>query len=363
MNRIRWPWVVGITAVAALVLAGVAVWLAGTRAPSVEPPQKPLTRPPRAGARWISKEPTDLPAPLGARGPATVEIDLEAQEVVGRVNQGTTYTYWTFGGTVPGPMLRVRLGDTVLLRLRNAPNNGHTHSVDLHAVNGPGGGAAAVQLQPGEEKRLRFKALNPGLYIYHCASAFVPTHVANGMYGLILVEPPAGLPPVDREFYVVQGEIYTNLRPGEEGDALYDPDAMWAENPNYVVFNGAYQAVTAERSLHARTGERIRIFFGNAGPNLASSFHVIGEIFDIVHPEAAAETFTDVQSTLVPAGGATWVEFTVEVPGKYVLVDHSLNRAFGKGALAILDVEGPPNHEVYHPLDETERPGDKSATD
>src|SRR5690606_5790060 len=263
---------------------------------------------------------------------------------------GITYTYWTFDSTVPGQMIRVREGDTVVLRLTNAPGNLNPHSIDLHAVNGPHGGGQATQVAPGETKAFQFKALNPGVYVYHCATPYVPAHIALGMYGLIVVEPAEGLAPVDREFYVMQGEIYTNLRPHQSGHASFDDAALWDENPNFVVFNGRHNALTGERQMTAKVGERVRIFIGNGGPNLISSFHVIGEIFDVVHQEGASESTTNVQTTLIPAGGATWVEFTVDVPGDYILVDHALNRALGKGAIAVLHVEGPEDPEIFEVL-------------
>ncbi|WPD18273.1 copper-containing nitrite reductase [Thermaerobacter composti] len=309
--------------------------------------QAQQVEPARADAKVVAADPTAVPEPVGKRPPKTVRIDLEAVELDGQLADGTTYTYWTFNGQVPGPMLRVRVGDTVELHLKNSPQSGQIHSIDLHAVNGPGGGAVATQVKPGEEKVFTWKALNPGLYIYHCASPHIPTHIANGMYGLILVEPEGGLPPVDKEFYIVQGEIYTDLKHGEKGHAGYDYEALLDEEPNYVVFNGASAYWTGERALKAKVGDRIRIFVGNGGPNLISSFHVIGEVFDAVHDQGATEAVHNVQTTLIPAGGAAWVEFTVDVPGTYTLVDHSISRSIDKGALAQIVVEGDPNPEVF----------------
>ena len=275
-----------------------------------------------------------------------VPVEIETREVLGLLDVGAPYTYWTFGGTVPGPMVRVRQGDTVEVTLKNAADSQATHSIDLHAVTGPGGGAKATQVAPGQSAAFRFQALNPGVYVYHCATAPVPQHIANGMYGLIVVEPPEGLPPVDRELYVMQGDFYT-----QEGrdDRTFSMDKMLQERPDYVVFNGSVGAVAGDTAFAANVGETVRIFFGVGGPNLTSSFHVIGEIFDVVHPEAASAPVRNVQTTLVPAGGATMVEFKLEVPGDYVLVDHSLGR-LAKGAAAILRVSGPENAAVFQPL-------------
>ncbi len=299
-------------------------------------------------AASIVRDPTDLPPPIGDRAPQTLKVTIEAVEVEGRLADGSTYTYWTFGGKVPGPFIRVRVGDTVELTLKNRAGNTMVHSIDLHAVTGPGGGAAVTQVAPGGEKTFTFKALNPGLYVYHCATPMVAHHIANCMYGLILVEPEGGLPQVDREFYVMQGEIYTVAAFGAKGHQEFSLEKMLAEQPEYVVLNGAVGALTAEHPMHAQVGQKVRIFFGVGGPNLTSSFHVIGEIFDKVYDQASvtSEPLTNVQTTLVPPGGATVVEFGLEVPGRYILVDHALSR-LERGLAGYLVVEGPENPEVF----------------
>ena len=298
-------------------------------------------------AKPISRPATDVPAPIRRDHPEVIRVELTTVELDGVLADGTTYRYWTFDGTVPGPMIRVREGDIVELTLKNPPESSQAHNIDLHAVNGPGGGAQVTWVTPGTEKTFRFMALNPGLYIYHCAAPHIPTHIAMGMYGLILVEPRQGLPAVDREFYLVQGEVYANAPPGTEGHAVFSGEGLLNEHPHYVVFNGRFHSFTGERALRAAVGERVRLFVGNAGPNLASSFHLIGEIFDVVHPEGASEAVHNVQGTLIPAGGATWVEFTLDVPGEYVFIDHSISRAIDKGALGVIRVEGPENPEIF----------------
>ncbi|HEU5320309.1 MAG TPA: copper-containing nitrite reductase [Methylomirabilota bacterium] len=297
----------------------------------------------------IVRAPTDLAGPLGARGPRTVKVELEAVELVGKLAGETTYAYWTFNGKVPGPFLRVRVGDTVELDFKNRADSRMIHSVDLHAVTGPGGGAVMTQTPPGETKSFRFKALNPGLYVYHCATPMVANHISSGMYGLILVEPPGGLPPVDREFYVMQGEIYTDRPFGQRGHDEFSVDKLLAERAEYFVFNGAVGALTTEHPLKAKVGETVRIFFGVGGPNATSSFHVIGEIFDRVYEQAAvgSPVATNVQTTTVPAGGATIVEFKLEVPGRYILVDHALSR-LERGLAGFLAVDGDEAPEVFH---------------
>ncbi len=300
----------------------------------------------------IVRSPTDLPPPITRREPATVRIEMETVEVTGRLADGTSYTYWTFDRLVPGPFVRVRAGDTVELSLKNDPGSRMIHSIDLHAVTGPGGGAVATQVPPGKRQGFTFKALNPGIYVYHCATPMVAHHIANGMYGLILVEPEAGLPPVDREFYVMQGEIYTQMDFGQHGMQEFSVEKLLDEQPEYFVFNGAVGALTESHVMKARTGETVRIFFGVGGPNFISSFHLIGEIFDRVYAKGSLTSppLTDVQTTLVAPGGATVVEFGLEVPGRYILVDHALSR-LERGLVGFIQVEGKDNPAIFreHP--------------
>jgi nitrite reductase (NO-forming) len=289
-----------------------------------------------------------VPPAIARRHSAHVIVDLEVREVVKRLADGVDYTFWTFGGGVPGPFIRVREGDRVEIRLHNHPSSRMPHNIDLHAVSGPGGGAASTLTAPGHTSVFSFTALNPGLFAYHCAAAPVPMHVGSGMYGLILVEPKRGLPPVDREYYVMQGEFYTAGRFGEEGLQPFDPQKADDERPTYVVFNGAVGSLLGDNALQANVGETVRIFFGDGGPNLVSSFHVIGTIFDNVYGEGGTlVTQHNVQTTLVPPGGATIVEFHARVPGNLSLVDHSLSRAFGKGAIGMVKVTGPADKRVY----------------
>lgn len=266
----------------------------------------------------------EVPAPTGRSHAAKVVVDLEVKEVVREIADGVKYTFWTFGGEVPGRFIRVRQGDTVELHLQNHPDNKMPHNIDLHAVTGPGGGATSTFTAPGHQTQFTFKALNPGLYVYHCATAPVGMHVGNGMYGLIYVEPSQPLPAVDREFYVMQGDFYTVGKYREKGLQPFDMQKAIDENATYVVFNGSEGALIGDKALKAKVGERVRIFVGNGGPNLTSSFHVIGEIFDRVYGEAGMLANENVQTTVIPAGGAAIVEFTVQVPGTYILVDHAL---------------------------------------
>ena len=293
--------------------------------------------------------PDDLPGPITRSTPGTVRVDLEAKEVQARLADGTSYTFWTFNGQVPGPFIRVRVGDTVEVHLKNDPSSTMNHSVDFHAVTGPGGGAVATQTKPGDETSFSFQALHAGLFVYHCATPMVAQHISNGMYGMVLVEPEAGLSPVDREFYVMQGEIYTAEKMGEKGADSFSVDKLLDEQPEYFIMNGAVGALTTEHPLKAQVGETVRIFYGVGGPNFVSSFHVIGESFDKVYDQASLTSapLTDVQTTLVPPGGATIVEFHLDVPGRYILVDHSLSR-MERGLAGYLMVDGPENPEIFN---------------
>ncbi len=288
-----------------------------------------------------------VPPPITRRHPARVVVHLEVTEYVGELADGVQYTFWAFGESVPGPFIRIRQGDRVEFNLHNRPDSTVPHNIDLHAVTGPGGGAEATLAAPGQSASFTFTALNPGLYVYHCATPPVGMHIANGMYGLILVEPEHGFPEVDREYYVMQSEFYTEGTHGEQGHQFFSLDKAYDEQPDYVVFNGAVGALTGDRALQAKVGDRVRLFVGNGGPNLVSSFHVIGEIFDKVWIEGGDRINHNVQTTLVPAGGSAIVEFNVEVPGTYILVDHSIFRAFNKGAVGMLKVDGAGDARVF----------------
>jgi nitrite reductase (NO-forming) len=294
----------------------------------------------------IARDPNDVPKTVTYAEDGVVEISLTTKEVIAEMADGTTFNYWVFDDAVPGPFLRVREGDTVRLTIYNDETSLHPHNVDFHAVTGPGGGAAATIVAPGESKVLTFKALNAGLYIYHCAFGNPGLHMTHGMYGLILVEPEGGLPPVDKEFYIVQGEFYSEGGMGREGLQLFDTQAYLNGTPEYVVFNGKTGALMD--NMTAEVGDTVRMYVGNGGVNLISSFHVIGEIFDRVYREGdlVSPPAQNLQTTLIPAGGAVMVEFKVEYPGKYILVDHALARV-DRGAWGLLHVTGEADPSIY----------------
>lgn len=319
----------------------------------------------------IARDPNDVPSPItvlsdqdlasstatstastseavatDVREPRVVSVYLETKEVLSEIGPEIVFNYWTFNGTVPGPFIRVREGDTVEVTIHNDESSLHPHNVDLHAVTGPGGGGAVTVVAPGETKNFSFKAINPGLFVYHCAVPNMAVHMAHGMYGLILVEPKDGLAEVDKEFYIMQGELYTTGKLGREGLQVFDAQKMLDGKPEYVVFNGKTGGLG--QNMKAEVGDRVRMYVGNGGVSTVSSFHVVGEIFDTVYPEASlgGAIFKNVQTTIVPAGGATIVEFTVDYPGKYVLVDHALMRA-DKGAWGVLEVTGKADPAIF----------------
>jgi nitrite reductase (NO-forming) len=290
----------------------------------------------------------DVPPPIARNYATRVILDVEIKEHVKELADGVPYTYWTFGDETPGKFIRVREGDLVEVRLKNHPDNSLAHNIDFHAATGPGGGGEASFVAPGHGATFTWRAMRPGLYLYHCVAAPAGLHIANGMYGQILVEPKGGLPKVDREFQIVQGEFYTTGGFGERGPQHFSMEKAIKEDPEYVVFNGRVGSLMGDKALKARVGERIRVYLGNAGPSLVQSFHVVGEIFDDVYGEGGiVANQHNVQTTVVPVGGSAMVEFTVDVPGEYSLVDHSMFRAFNKGAMGQMRVEGKSNQMIF----------------
>jgi nitrite reductase (NO-forming) len=247
--------------------------------PSATAQQQASDQAPIQPAVDVVRDPADLPPPVGKREPKLVKVSLVAQELEGKLDAvlGSTYEYWTFNGKVPAPMIRVRQGDTVELTLKNEGRL-VSHSIDLHAALGPGGGMDLTEAKQGETRTFTFKAIVPGVFVYHCGTNLAAQHISNGMYGLIVVEPPEGLPPVDHEFYVMQGELYTADDIGESGHQKISMAKLMEERPEYFLFNGAVDALTTQHPMHAKTGKTVRIFFGVGGPNKISSPHIIGQV-------------------------------------------------------------------------------------
>lgn len=294
----------------------------------------------------VARDPSDLPPTVGNRAAGVVHVTLTAREVIGQLDasSGATYRYWTFNGKVPGPLIRVRQGDTVVVTLNNDKNDTMVHSIDLHAALGQGGGAALSQVPPGQSKTFSFMATTPGLFVYHCGTPMVAEHMANGMYGLILVEPPGGLPHVDHEYYIMQGEIYTASSNGRAGLRQFSSANLLSENAQYFIYNGSVDAVNGEYPLKSTVGDTVRIFLGNGGPNATASEHMIGEIFSKVYPFGSLTSvpLTDIQTVTVPPGGATILELKTSMPGRFTMMDHAIAR-MEKGLMAVMNVTGPEN--------------------
>ncbi len=290
----------------------------------------------------------NVPPPITRREPAILEVDLAATHKMLPLSTYADYHFWTFNGHVPGPFIRARLGDWLEVHISNTDTSGLPHNVDFHAATGPGGGANLLTVAPGQEATAWLRLREPGLFMYHCAVPPMIDHIANGMYGLILVEPTNGLPHADREFYVMQSEFYATNNPANPKLLDYSHQLALEERPNFVVFNGQSGALSYKEALHATTGERVRFFFGNAGPSLISSFHMIGMVLETVHREGG---LTDppahgLQTTLVTPGAAAIIDVTPVVPGTYNFLDHAASHS-EKGAVGELDVGGPVKLDVY----------------
>jgi nitrite reductase (NO-forming) len=288
----------------------------------------------------------NVPPPVTRTSSARVIVNLVSQEKTGGLAPGVTYNFWMYNGHVPGPFIRVRVGDTVEIHLKNlSPDK--THTVDFHAVTGPGGGAPILMANPVQESVGVFKMLHAGLFVYHCAANPMPAHMSNGLYGMILVEPEGGLSKVDHEYYVMQSEFYTEGSVGQQGLQAYSSSKAAAETPEYVVFNGNTGSLMGANMLQAKVGETVRIFFGNAGPNKISAFHVVGTSFDRIYRDGGLKhPDENIQTALIAPGSAAIAEFQVLVPGHYTLLDHSIFRT-ERGAMGMLDVEGADAPQVY----------------
>lgn len=355
MNRKLQHLLKGVTYAAAIATVGFMASCQGSNASRAEGDGKTFQRhwPDTVLTGDVVAEltaPPMVPKPLTYTSPKRVKVEMTTVEKVMKISDSSDYVFWTFDGTVPGSFIRVREGDMVEFTLKNAPDSKVSHNIDLHAVNGPGGGAEATNVAPGQSATFHFRALNPGLYVYHCATGPVGMHIANGMYGLILVEPAGGLPKVDKEYYIMQGDFYTTGKFDAPGLQDFDETKAIDENPTYVLFNGRVRAAAGKNALPANVGETVRLYVGNGGPNLSSSFHVIGEIFDRVYMEGGSTINENVQTTMIPAGGSAIVDMHVEVPGMLNIVDHALYRTFHKGALAQIKVSGNENPNVFEKI-------------
>jgi nitrite reductase (NO-forming) len=263
------------------------------------------------------------------------DVDLVITETKMTVAAGFVQSVWTFGGTVPGPVIRVKVGDRIRVHLKNPATNQLPHSVDFHASQ-VAWNDEMTSINPGEEKLYEWTADYAGVWMYHCGTSPALHHIANGMYGMVIVEPKDGLPPVDKEFALVQSEWYL----GPQGEITnLEKAAAAAPAPDFVVFNGVANQYK-DAPLKVETGERVRIFVLDAGPSIDSSFHIVGTIFDTVTKEGIhlvkgnPGSWGSQAMDLSPAQGGI-VEFTTAEDGLYPIVTHAFNFV-GRGALGLV---------------------------
>lgn len=274
--------------------------------------------------------------------PRNVRVTLQTQEYEAEIAPGVTYPFLTFEGAVPGPAIVVCLGDWVEVTLKNPADSKHAHNVDFHAATGALGGGGVSTVAPGQQTTFRFQTLKEGAFVYHCAIPPIPFHVTSGMYGSIIVLPRGGLPEVDKQFYLMEGDFYTEPSEDDPSRHVYSPERVSAENPSYVVTNGKVGALTGDNALKVKVGDKVRFFYGQA--NDESWIHIIGGHFDVVygrgsfHPDSTREY--GVETTAVAAGSTSVVEYTFRFPGVYLLVNHKLIRATEKGQAVQIIVEG-----------------------
>ena len=300
----------------------------------------------------VVADPTVIPGPITYNTPRSHDINLVVERVVSEILPGVTHSFMTFNGQVPAPMIRARQGDTLNITVSNPAENEDSHSIDLHAVRGTGGGGAYSEVAPGQSKTFSFKATYPGAFIYHCGVSNMDEHISRGMFGMIVIEPEEGLPAVDREFYIGQHELYTKESFGQPGEANFNGRAMAKEDPTYVLFSGAVAPFVASRfgTMKAEVGETVRVFMVSGGPNLTSSFHPVGNIWSRAWPQGglANEPLKYIQTSAVSPGSAFVGDMELPVPGLVTLVDHALARVTNKGNAAQIEVIGDDNPELLN---------------
>jgi len=269
-------------------------------------------------------------APAALLG-STVNVTLTVKELLLQIAPGVDYHAWTFNGTVPGPVIRVKQGQTIHFTLINDGNM--PHSIDFHAAQTPWS-VNYQEVQPGKSFTFDWKANYPGVFMYHCGAPVVIYHMSNGMYGAIIVDPATGWAPA-QEYVLVQSEFYTQQL--SDGTYVIDPTKVNNGTPDYVVFNG-YANQYKTNPIIAKAGQRIRIFIVNAGPTEFSAFHVIGALFSDTYADGnPANHQVGNQTVTIPPGGGMAVELTIPEAGLYPFVTHSFIDV-GKGALGVLKI-------------------------
>jgi nitrite reductase (NO-forming) len=315
------------------------------------------TLPPKSSLQTVQGVKTVAPAvppPVTRPDNRIVAYDLSVKETSAKIAPGLTYlSLWTFDGVVPGPVMRAKVGDVIRFTLHSDGKNVTSHNIDFHFVSGACGGCADTGVKPGEAKTIEVRALYPGLFMYHCAynqdGNMAAVHIANGMYGFLIVDPAVPLPAVDHEFLLVESEFY--VESAGKGRGVCSLQDLMAENPSYIFFNG--KSAELNPPLTIRVNDRVRLYVGRGGVNGFAAFHVIGAIFDKVYPDGGtldAPREHGIQTVTVPAGGATIVEFVAPVPGKLTAVDHNLSRDYFKGLGQVINVQGSASPEIYESL-------------
>jgi len=336
--------VVALLLVAACRSSAPPVRQAETPRTAVASPQEvPDTTPPADvshGEAPIGGPKAEPPPRLARLEPATpgrlhvIRLEMKHAEVT--IAPGVTYAAWTFGGTVPGPALHVRQGDTVDFTVINQANI--PHSMDLHAAEiAPS--KYYVNVMPGDSLHYRFVARVPGAFMYHCGTAPVAMHIANGMYGALIVDPAVPRPKA-AEYVFVQSEFYLTPKPAADGSVSLDWQKLLGQAPDHIVFNGMASQY-ASHPIEVRPNQLLRLYLVNAGPNRISSFHVVGGIFERVFQDGSqANPLLGVQTVNVPVGGGSIFEVRLREPGDYPFVTHAFADAT-KGAVGVLRAVGP----------------------
>ena len=305
-----------------------------------------------------------VPPTITRKEPRRFDVHLEAVEGMAMLDPANDVMTEKWGfkvagdktdvSGVPGPVIRGRVGDVVRITLSNPTTGKHPHNIDFHSVTGMHGGASDLLVAPGESAAIQARLLYPGAFMYHCTAEDTLHHIAMGMYGMFIVDPAEPLPEVEHEWAVMQSEWYVDA-PDASGMAKFNRDRVTNEDPRYVTFNGSVGAIADDNSLKMKLGERSRIYFVNEGLNLTANFHPIGSHWDKVYPEAATHPDNSIirgsQSTSVVAGGGTVVEMLGMSPSSIVLVDHALTRAFDKGAIGHVDIDGKEDPEIYSKIE------------
>jgi nitrite reductase (NO-forming) len=294
---------------------------------------------PRTTGR-IAADPTALPPPIGRSTPATVNVSLHAVPETAEIEPGVSYTYWTYNGTVPGPFLRVRAGDTVAVTLTNDRNSSANRSVEFPAFLGPHGGVAIANATPGGQGTVTFTATVPGLYLYESGPPNAPEGVANGMFGLLLVQPTVGLPSVGEELYLMESALYLHWPAHTPGGQVFNGTALLDDEPAYEVFNGAYGAFTGSNALSVPVNTTFRLFVGNAGPTDFASLQLLGGTFNetYLNGDLSDPPANGLATVPIAPGGTAVIDCTITRAGTYTLEDSQLVHGTELGASVTIDV-------------------------